>query len=313
MKLSSAVLLGSCFFTSSLMAGICPSTESFRNISRGELDDFLKENRVVMVNKVENEHLVNFYHEVQKFPESLMNEMLIMKADIHILQGTGVAQDPTWEKQFVISGSGGRGWDIVPGAGGFPYYKMAGGHSIPTRIVVNQLYNTFDDIGGHGSENLFLHEHGHSLDSLYADHDISKTPKFRELFSEENVPYLKSICPTHCFTADGINYIEAFAETFTHFNACDASRMNMERSAPAIANFFNSFDSVKEYKIRENHTNGLNLIPKVEEKEKPTRSTVETNQDPRQRRVEEQPRRKKRKSLKKFFKDLVDDIEDIFD
>lgn len=305
--------LSSLALTSSLLAGVCPSTESFRNLSQGEVDDFLKDNRIVMVNNIDREHLLNFYSEFQKFPQTLMEEMLVMQADIHILQGTGVAEDPTWEKKHVISGSGGRGWDIVPGSGGFPNFKMAGGYSIPTRIVVNQLYNFYDPIGGHGSENLFLHEHGHSLDSLYADHDISQTPKFRELFTEENVPYLKSICETHCFTKDGINYVEAFAETFTHFNACDASRINMERKAPAIADFFAAFDSVKEYKLRENNPKGLNLIPKEREEEAPPRKIRRHNG--RTTTVQQQPRpeRKKRKSIGRFFKDLLEDIDDIFD
>lgn len=313
--------LGAFTLTTSLIAGVCPNTESFRSLSQGEVEDFLKDNRIVMVNQVDREHLLNFHKEFQKFPSSLMEEMLTMKADIHILQGTGVMEDPTWEKEHVVSGSGGRGWDIVPGSGGFPYFKMAGGHSIPTRIVVNQLYNTTNEIGGHGSENLFLHEHGHSLDSLYDAHDISATPKFRMLFSEENLPYLRSICPTHCFTKDGINYVEAFAETFTHYNACDASRINMERKAPEIADFFVGFNSVKDYKIQENHTKGLNLIPKVETEEpreedklsrRHERETVRTQQNP-ERRSQEQPQRKKRRSIGRFFKDLVEDIEDIFD
>ncbi len=320
MKKQLALGFSSLLLTTTLMAGVCPRTESFREISQGEVVDFLKDNRIVMVNSVDREHLLNFYQEFQKFPESLMQEMLVMKADIHILQGTGVTEDPTWEKIHVVSGSGGRGWDIVPGSGGFPYYKMAGGHSIPTRIVVNQLYNTTSDIGGHGSENLFLHEHGHSLDSLYDDHDISKTPKFRKLFSEENLPYLKSICPTHCFTAEGINYIEAFAETFTHFNACDSSRMNMEREAPAIADFFAALDSVKEYKIRESHTKGLNLIPGSSSSDRSEERTVRrSNERPNVRTNQntgsdeiEQPRRKKRKSIGRFFKDLIEDIDDIF-
>jgi hypothetical protein len=309
MKLKTSLLFGQLFLTGSILAGVCPQMGEHPDLSNGEIEDFIKENRIVLVNKVDREHILNFHHELQKFPEALMKEMLTMQADIHILQGTGVSEDPTWDKQDVQSGSGGRGWDIVPGSGGYPYYKMAVQKSgvtdlksIPTRIVVNQLYNKSNPIGGHGSENLFLHEHGHSLDSLYAAHDVSSSSTFQNIFSKENVSYLRSICPTHCFNGDEINFVEAFAESFTHYSACDLSRQKMEVDAPKIAEFFAGLTTVKEFKIKENRRQGLELIPRVStsgngpSEKIPGRSEGST------------PRKKKR--LGRFLKDLIDDIFD---
>lgn len=309
MKMKILLTLAPMLLTTSLLAGVCPGNGSAPFLSTGEIEDFLRDKRIVMVNSIDRQHVENFYMEFQKFPEALMNEMLTMKADIHILQGTGVTEDPTWNKDDIYSGSGGRGWDIVPGSGGFPYYKMAlekngaAGKSVPTRIVVNQLYNTSNPIGGHGSENLFLHEHGHSLDSLYAAHDVSSSPAFQEIFTEEDTQYLRLICPTHCFTADGINYVEAFAEAFTHFTACDTSRRQMEYRAPRMAGFFADLTTVKDFKIRENRTKGLELIPRVS-----SGGSRQPEKIP-ERRVEEVPRKKKKKkSIGRFFKDLIDDI-----
>lgn len=310
MKNKTFLTFGALVLSTSLFAGVCPSVGSLPDISNGELEDFLREKRIVLVNKIDREHILNFHHELQKFPELLMNEMLTMKADIHILQGIGVTEDPTWNKEDKESGSGGRGWDIVPGSGGFPYYKMAldkagikDGQSIPTRIVVNQLYNTSNPLGGHGSENLFLHEHGHSLDSLYAPHDVSSSPAFQDLFKPEAISYLKQICPTHCFTTDGVNFVEAFAETFTHFTACDSSRLEMENRAPEIADFFANLTTVKEFKLRENRPQGLDLIPRVS-----SRENGDSEKIPERR--EENPPRKKKKRLGRFLRDLIDDILD---
>lgn len=304
--LKTSALAFTLILSTSALASVCPGPSSAPALSPEEARDFLTKNRIKAVSSISPRHLQNFYAEFMLFPESLQEEMLAMEADIHILEGTGVTEDPSWDKTHTVAA--GRSWSHTPGSGGFPYLRQVQKKHIgslerynqillkncertpgcnrstlpleeipnlnyvPTRIVVNQLYNYTNPVGGHGSVNLYLHEHAHSLDSLYADHDISSSPAFKNLFkNEENVRYLRKACSSHCGTGTNVAPIEAFAELFATYHACQSARETMEAEAPEIANFFADLVSVKEFKIKENRKQGLDLIPEEKKSSTPVR------------------------------------------
>lgn len=149
---------------------------------------------------------------------------------VHLIEGFGVSEDPTWTNQN--STKDGRGWNSVPGAGGAPYARM------PTRIVVNRLYE------GHGSTNLVLHEHAHSLDSTYTSHGVSSSQLWKNLMREnpEVNNFLDRKCGDYCNTDER----ERFAELFAIYHDCGGGKAAMVREIPRIAEFFRTFKSVKE-------------------------------------------------------------------
>ena len=189
-----------------------------------------KEHNIVMVTKdIDEHHLNEFIGQLRKFPVVLMKEMLKKGARIHLLEGTGVTEDPTW-------GGGkntfdGRGWDHVPGAGGSPSAHR------PTRIVVNRLYE------GHGSVNLFLHEHGHALDSTYKTDGVSSSKEWRDVLrkSPNAERFLEKICIQHyCLVPR-----EGFSELFARYHESLLMRREIEKELPLVARFFQNFTSIK--------------------------------------------------------------------
>lgn len=255
---------------------LVPSGKTVESFSRT-----LRSNRITLVNQVSVNYLEEFLFEFNKFPKPLMREMISQRADIHLIQGQGVTEDPSWDPIHVKTFDN-RPWSEVPGSGGFPFKKSLDekykkdmirycravptdskcvatdftkfdANGVPTRVVVNQLYrdraphglSSLVRGGNHGSINLFLHEHGHSLDNIYRDGTISKLTQWKELLDSDSNShrFMMGICGTYCTQ----NLNEAFAELFAYYHSCDASRHQMEQEVPKIAEFFRELTSVKNY------------------------------------------------------------------
>lgn len=149
---------------------------------------------------------------------------------------------------------GSRQWDVVSGAGGnFSNPNWM----VPTRIVLNRMYfsaNRESDgriTEGHlqGATNLFLHEHGHAMDNLYGPHTISRSDDWRRVMSDSKVQaYLPKI-----FSDYESRDEEGFAEAFSYYHSCEASRKQMETEAPALAEYFKTFTVEKLRDLRRPH------------------------------------------------------------
>jgi hypothetical protein len=225
-----------------------------------------------------------FVHELRKFPPALMNEMAGQGGRIKLIVGNGVSEDPEWDQErikklemarkyrdwynklkdksgiavpmtdedvnrgYTTTTEGERQWDVVSGGGGI---FMDPAMISPTRIVINRMYRSahrFPDgtIGelDQGATNLFLHEHGHALDNLYGHHTISGTPAWKKVLEDPQVKeYVKRIFSTY----ENEFEEEGFAEAFAYYHSCEASRTQMETHAPALAQFFKDFKTVREF------------------------------------------------------------------
>jgi hypothetical protein len=195
-------------------------------------EDFFQSHNIILKSEnIPQEYLDDFIIQFTKFPEPLMQEMLSRKAKIHLFVGQGVTDDPTWGSSSTTFD--GRSWANVPGAGGNPRSGR------PTRIVVNRLHE------GHGSVNLFLHEHAHALDSTYKTDGASNSKIWKELLKRAHIKeYLSSICKEdYCLVPR-----EAFAETFARYYENEEMRAELEEKIPEVAALFQSLTSVKQLK-----------------------------------------------------------------
>lgn len=202
-------------------------------VTLADYDSFLRANKIIAKTSLSVNYVEQFKNEFEKFPGSLQSEMLAAGNWIHIMEGSGVTVDPTWVPTNVATFDG-RPWSQVPGSGGSTAREYS---KSPTRMVINHLYEN------HGSVNLFLHEHGHSLDSINSYHGISHSQVWTDLLaSEPNAhAFLTAICGSYCTK----NVQEGFAELLANYHACDASRDQMESEVPRIAEFFSRFKSTK--------------------------------------------------------------------
>ena len=124
-------------------------------------------NKIIAKTDLSVNYVEQFKNEFEKFPQSLRIELTNAGNKIHIMEGSGVTVDPTWEPTHEKTFDG-RPWSEVPGGGGS---TAKGYKKSPTRVVINHLYDN------HGSANMLLHEHGHSLDSIRSRHGISNSDK----------------------------------------------------------------------------------------------------------------------------------------
>lgn len=212
----------------------CPAPVS--NAGTKSLADYsaeLQANNISVVggNTVQPANVDVFLQHYNKFPAPLRSEMVQRGARISIMEGEGVKTDPsftfaqTWD---------GRDWSKVPGSGG----EVSQHHNIPTRIVVNSLYHN------HGSTDLLLHEHAHTLDSLYGRHGVSESPAWSNIMAADpsHLGLASLLCGTYCSDHPE----EAFAELFAYYFACDATKQHMEEKAPQLADFFKNLTSVRD-------------------------------------------------------------------
>jgi hypothetical protein len=188
----------------------------------------------------------SFLSEHEKFPEQLRQELINSGNKINLIEGAGVVSDPSWVTDAKKLSAGdqtwlktfdGRDWSTVPGAGGSTYSS----NKVPTRVVVNHLYDH------HGSSNLFLHEHAHSLDAIYKIDTISKSEEWTTLMSNNatTLPeYLRAVCGDYCVN----NHQEAFAELFAQYHACEQTREQLERTVPEVAEYLKNLTTVEGFK-----------------------------------------------------------------
>jgi hypothetical protein len=197
-----------------------------------ELQSYLKSNSIRIVSPhIDPQFVEQFIFEFNKFPESLKRELIRAGAKINLIQGDGVVDDPTWDEQYKTTFDG-RDFSKIPGTGGFPYVTPV----VPTRLVVNNLYDY------HGSTNLVLHEHGHTLDSIYSHNSVSDSKTWKGLINNAKVTaFIKLICGSYCTE----NRNEGFAEMFTYYHACEASRQHMAQEIPEVADFFKNLTTVR--------------------------------------------------------------------
>lgn len=148
---------------------------------------------------------------------------------------------------FEVTTEGGRQWDVVSGAGGVFSNPDA---ISPTRIVLNRMYfsahreadKSISSDRMQGATNLFLHEHGHAMDNLYGAHSISRSDEWRAAMAD---PLVKAYLPKIFSTYEGGHDEEGFAEAFSYYHSCEASRKQMEAEAPALAEYFRTFSVEK--------------------------------------------------------------------
>lgn len=202
------------------------SMEELRPILEANKIEILENNTVTPIN------VENFLSNYNMMPENFRREMIQGGAKIRLMEGTGVGIDPSLTATTTVEGT--REWINVPGAGGSIRAN------VPTRIAVNHLYDK------HGSLNLVLHEHAHTLDSLYGDHALSSSPTWTNLIASapRATEFLNVLCANQYCTPE--KPIEAFAELFTYYYACESSRSHMEEIVPEIAEFFSRFNSAQD-------------------------------------------------------------------
>jgi hypothetical protein len=149
------------------------------------------------------------------------------------MEGSGVTVDPTWVPSDLKTFDG-RPWSEVPGGGGSTAREYL---KTPTRVVINHLYDH------HGSADMFIHEHAHSLDSIRDLHGISNSRVWSDLLASEpnSYDFLTTICGAYCTD----NVEEGFAEYFANYHGCQETRAQMEREVPRIAEFFFRFRSTR--------------------------------------------------------------------
>jgi hypothetical protein len=200
---------------------MCPRAPQESSIQ--DIQGYLKSNNIILKTEVEYRYLAQFLNEFQKFPSELKEKMDSTGAVIHLIQGNGISDDPSWKGGN--STFDGRTWANVPGAGGMPWLK----HLAPTRIVINHLYTN------HGSSNLFLHEHGHSLDNIIKGKEISSSDEWKSMAIKRSTQsFLKVICGSYCMD----HLREGFAELFAYYNACEDTRRDINEHLPEIGSFF---------------------------------------------------------------------------
>ncbi|MFA5583092.1 MAG: hypothetical protein WDA09_02665 [Bacteriovoracaceae bacterium] len=207
---------------------------SVNTLGQKSLDSFVtffeEENIFVTTENAHPKDIQTFLNEFRKFPNELHQEMMRQGGKIHLIHGESVIDDPSWLQEHSNTFDG-RAWKQVPGAGGFPYYGT------PTRLVVNHLNNKTR----HGSSNLFLHEHAHSLDSTYSYHGISSSNTWKKLMRQN--PQVEGYLNTKCvnrYCTD--NEPERFAELFSLYFHSEETRQEMERVVPKIADFFKNLN-----------------------------------------------------------------------
>ena len=148
---------------------------------------------------------------------------------------------------YEVTTEGERQWDVVSGAGGV----FSNPNAIsPTRIVLNRMYisahrekdGSISTDRMQGATNLVLHEHGHAMDNLYREHSISGSNEWKRVMENPQVAaYLPKIFSKY----EGHQAKEGFAEAFSYYHSCEASRKQMEEQAPALAEYFRTFSVEK--------------------------------------------------------------------
>lgn len=182
-------------------------------------------------NTVSPSNVARFLTEYDKFPPTLRAEMVGRGAKIRLMEGTGVGIDRSLRATRTTEGT--RNWVDVPGSGGM----IDGETNVPTRIAVNHLYDK------HGASNLVLHEHAHTLDSIYGRQSVSNSNVWKNLMATtpKSSEFTRQICGQYCLDREE----ERFAELFSYYFACEETRKHLEEEVPAIAEFFSKINTIR--------------------------------------------------------------------
>ncbi len=250
-------------------------------LSQGEFNHKLTSEIILQSPHLSRKNVEYFLYEYDKYPRSLRQEMANAGGKISLLQGEGVTVDPTWGGSVFTKD--GRDWSKVPGSGGFIYSYP----SHPTRVVVNHIYDR------HGSVNLILHEHSHTMDHLYSERNISGSRAWRDILQDEqNQNVIRNLCGYYCLTDER----ESFAELFAYYHACETTKQHLEEVLPPVADFMRRLTSVKSFMRGEGGE-----------------KYVRNQGDDSQNQQAEPQKKKKRKSLGRILKDLFGGIEAVFE
>lgn len=226
-------------FPTILLSFSLSASASINTLGEKSLDsyvEFFEEQNIFVTNPdTRTKDIDIFLEEFKKFPQGLQQELVKVGGKIHLFQGEGVVDDPSWLQENKDTFDG-RAWSKVPGSGGSPSYN------VPTRIVVNHLHNGTR----HGALNLFLHEHAHTLDSIYYNRGISGSAAWLDLIKENPsiLTYSDKVCGSYCRN----NEQERFAELFSVYHHNDKRRQEMEREVPQLAKFFEELNSAEDLK-----------------------------------------------------------------
>ena len=270
---------------------ICPQpTMAESALSDSELTHKLSSRELIRKSPgMTRTQIEQFLFEYDKFPQDLKQEMNKEGASIHLLSGEGVTVDDSWGSSMFTKD--GRDWSKVPGSGGSVYSYPKN----PTRIVVNHLYDR------HGSINLVLHEHAHTLDHLYSEKDVSDSAGWKNLHNDpDNQNVMRGLCGYYCIT----DVRESFAELFAYYHSCETTKQHLAEVLPSVATFIKNLTSVKVYTGRSKPRNR-------DEIQRPQLRDNGLVRDHRNQAPQEAPRR--RRSIGAFFKKLAEDIEELVD
>lgn len=279
----------------------CPKASDTvaEGVTVSDYNSFFRANKIIPMTGLTANYVEQFKNEFEKFPATLQRELLAAGNWIHIMEGSGVTVDPTWVATDVKTHDG-RPWSQVPGSGGSTAKEYS---TSPTRMVINHLYEN------HGSVNLFLHEHGHSLDSIDSFHGISNSQVWADLLADEPNAneFLTAVCGKYCTD----NVEEGFAEMLANYHACEDSRAQMEREVPKVAEFFSRFKSTKNLdRIWEDEeVESAPEVPMVEESEPEPEHTPTYEPVPSRRRDRVEQAREVGRRVRNFFGRLLPDRE----
>lgn len=240
---------------------ICPPEKViYTTRTLEELKPILEKENIKLVTENANpENVERFLREYEKFPVALRQKMVEKGIRIHLMEGEGVTVDPGWDSDIAnespedkaeyekrVEGLN-RDWSKIPGAGGST--------TTPTRIVINHLYDR------HGSANLFLHEHAHTLDSLTSKRGISDSEAWKSLSKDPKFKKIvKNVCGAYCEVDE-----EAFAEMFAYFNSCAAAQKQVEKDVPALAAFLRELNGEKEAEIPKVEPPKVEVVPEPDQ------------------------------------------------
>lgn len=317
MRILRNIVLGSMVGISTLIAtaaveqrAYCPDqSDSVPRHGQGIQDylPFLTANKIRVVSPTyQLRSLQDFIFEYHKFPAHLRNLMIANGASIHLVFGQSVMESPAWN-QDVTSTFDGRNQAEVAGAGGAPFankmqldgiakmqqhaqtmrtfcrqhpnnpscaneIKIPDYVEAPTIIVANKL-----GADHHGSVNLVLHEHAHSLDSLYADQGISTSPEWQALHGDEEIrDYMRIVCKGNGAIYCLNNSNESFAELFAYYHACQESKSHLEKNAARLASYFRSLTPRPAAVIAEVSPVSESVPVRVGQRERSTREPPKT-------------------------------------
>ncbi len=208
-----------------------------------EMLPILRQNRIRVVSGTpQPQHIQRFLEDFNKFPQSLRNEMFQRGSQINLIVGQGVSEDPSWAAE-AANGNGanwintpdGRAWSTVMGSGGY-----LGRPRTPTRIVVNRAYTEA------GSTNTFLHEYAHTMDRMYGEFSITRSPIYQQAKNKDAraQEFIQAICGDYC--NNPAHPEEAFAELFAYYHACPATNTQMKEVMPNLSALFESITTVRE-------------------------------------------------------------------